>query len=126
MFLTLTLVFLGGGLGASLRWAVGLVVPGWWGVLVANIVGSLLLGVLLGSPWAQDRTAVAFLGTGLMGGFTTYSTFNLNVVDAIGRQAWAEVALQVCLTLVACLVGGAVGVWLGGQFGAGISPGSAM
>jgi len=108
------LVFLGGGLGAVLRWAVGLGVPGWWGVLIANVVGSLLLGVLVASPVGQQRLAMALLGTGVMGGFTTYSTFNVNVLEAVTRQAWAEVALRLGLTLGACLLGGGLGLWLGG------------
>ena len=109
------LVFLGGGLGAVLRWSVGLVVPGWWGVLVANLVGSLLLGVLVTSPLSESRPLMALLGTGLMGGFTTYSTFNVNVLEAVSRQAWGEVGLQLGLTLVSCLAGGALGLWVGGQ-----------
>jgi CrcB protein len=107
------LVFLGGGLGAVLRWSVGLVVDGWWGVLVANIVGSFLLGLLVASPLWGERHLMAFLGTGLLGGFTTYSTFNVNVLDAITRQAWPEVGLQLGLTLAGCLVGGGLGLWIG-------------
>lgn len=109
------LVFVGGGLGASLRWAVGLAVPGWWGVLVANVFGSLLLGVLVASPLSERQAAMALLGTGLLGGFTTYSTFNVNVLEAASRQAWSEVGLQLGVTVVSCLVGGAVGLWMGGQ-----------
>ena len=107
------LVFLGGGLGAVLRWSIGLVVDGWWGVLIANIVGSFLLGLLVASPLWGERHLMAFLGTGLLGGFTTYSTFNVNVLDAISRQAWSEAGLQLGLTLVACLAGGALGLWVG-------------
>ncbi len=115
--LTALLVFLGGGLGAVLRWALGLALPGWWGILAANLLGSLALGVLLASPW-QDRPAlVAVLGTGLMGGFTTYSTFNVNVLEAAGRGAWGEAALQLALTVTTCLAGGALGLWIGGQLG---------
>jgi len=97
-----------------LRWAIGLGVPGWWGVLVANVLGSLLLGVLVASPVGEQRAAMALLGTGVMGGFTTYSTFNVNVLEAISRQAWGEAALQLGLTLGACLGGGALGLWIGG------------
>lgn len=114
-WLTPILIFLGGGLGAVLRWAVGLAVPGWWGVLAANLIGSLLLGVLVTSPLSDRRALMALLGTGLMGGFTTYSTFNVNVLEAAGRQAWTEVGLQLGLTVVSCLVGGAIGLWIGTQ-----------
>lgn len=114
-WLTPLLVFLGGGAGAVLRWAVGLGIPGWWGVLIANIVGSFLLAGLVASPWAQQRWVVALLGTGLLGGFTTYSTFNAQVLEAAGRQAWSEVVLRLGLTVAACLLGGALGLWIGGQ-----------
>lgn len=97
-----------------LRWSIGLVVPGWWGVLAANVLGSLVLGVLTASPLGDSKPWMALLGTGLMGGFTTYSTFNLGVVEAVGRQAWGEVALQLGVTVVSCLLGGLLGLWLGG------------
>lgn len=113
--LTALLVFLGGGLGATARWGVGLVVPGWGGVLVANILGSFLLAFLVASPWWGGQRTMAFLGTGMMGGFTTYSTFNVNVLEAAGRQAWGEVAAQLGLTVSACLLGGVLGLMLGGS-----------
>jgi CrcB protein len=54
-----------------------------WTTLAINVVGSLLLGVIVG--WFADRRplARAFLGTGLMGGFTTYSAF------AVATAVWA-------------------------------------
>ena len=107
------LVFVGGGLGAVLRWSVGLLVDGWWGVLVANVVGSFLLALLVASPLWGERHVMALLGTGMLGGFTTYSTFNVDVLHAITRQDWAGVALQVGITLLGCLVAGGLGLWVG-------------
>ncbi len=109
--MTPLLVFLGGGLGAVLRWSVGLLATGWWGPWVANVIGSFLLGVILASP-IQEQRLVLFLATGVMGGFTTYSSFNAEVVDAISRGAWAQAALQLTLTLTACLGAGGLGLWL--------------
>lgn len=109
------LVFAGGGSGALMRWGIGLVLPGWKGVILANILGSLLLGVLANSPLREHAPSMAFFGAGLMGGFTTYSTFNLNLLEAIHRGAWSEALLQLGLTVFLCLGAGALGLWLGGQ-----------
>jgi len=79
----LLLVFLGGGLGSSLRYAVGKYLntdlssfP--YGTFVANILGSLLIGVLLGVAAKNDsisQNTMLLLATGFCGGFTTFSTF---------------------------------------------------
>jgi protein CrcB len=85
----LVLVILGGMIGVAIRAAVvvplgavnphPLVVPAV--TLVINLVGSLLLGVIVG--WFADRhpRARLFLGTGVMGGFTTYSAFAVQTLD---------------------------------------------
>jgi CrcB protein len=79
----LVLVFLGGGLGSILRFAIGkwlnsphTGIP--YGTFLANILGSLFIGFILG--WAIKNNqlnsgAVLFLATGFCGGFTTFSTF---------------------------------------------------
>lgn len=80
---------LGGALGALARWGVAEGLPhepsGWpWATLLVNLSGCLLLGLLLGlvlprfssSPWLRP-----LLGTGLLGGYTTYSTFAVETVQ---------------------------------------------
>ena len=77
------LVLLGGALGTATRQCLSLAVPHEagipWTVFAINIVGSLLLGVLLeslirnGPDIGRRRFARLFLGTGFLGGFTTYS-----------------------------------------------------
>jgi fluoride exporter len=81
---SIALVALGGAAGTGLRYWIGAVVPRWWGVPVTtfgiNMVGAFLLGVLLelltelhlGSDWNQ-RIRLG-IGTGGLGGFTTYSS----------------------------------------------------
>lgn len=79
----LLLVFLGGGLGSSLRYVVGnylnnssTEIP--YGTFAANILGSLLIGIILGlaaKHEALSQNTVLFLATGFCGGFTTFSTF---------------------------------------------------
>jgi CrcB protein len=93
------LAALGGALGALARWGVATALPhpsgGWpWATLLVNVTGCLLIGVLLAvllarfpsSPWLRP-----FLATGVLGGYTTYSTFaveTIALVDA-GRPALA-------------------------------------
>jgi len=79
----LLLVFLGGGLGSSLRYIVSNYlnssttgIP--YGTFLANIVGSLLIGIILGlaaKHEALSQNTILFLATGFCGGFTTFSTF---------------------------------------------------
>jgi CrcB protein len=53
------------------------------------------------------------LGTGVMGGFTTYSAFNLESIGLMQDGAWGRATLYMGGTVVACLAAGAVGVMLG-------------
>tara|TARA_R100000935_G_scaffold9625_1_gene19531 strand:+ start:14782 stop:15153 length:372 start_codon:yes stop_codon:yes gene_type:complete len=79
----LLLVFLGGGLGSSLRYIIGNYlnssntgIP--YGTFLANILGSLLIGIILGLAVKSEtlsQNTILFLATGFCGGFTTFSTF---------------------------------------------------
>lgn len=83
MFKNLILVFIGGGLGSSLRYVISKylnassLLP--YGTFLVNILGSLILGAVLG--WAirtntLNNPANLILGVGFCGGFTTFSTFS--------------------------------------------------
>lgn len=79
----LLLVFLGGGIGSTLRYWIGNLfnssengIP--YGTFIANILGSLLIGIILGLALKQNslsQNTVLFLATGFCGGFTTFSAF---------------------------------------------------
>jgi CrcB protein len=78
----LFLVFIGGGLGSTLRYVIGKYLnqpEGFpWGTFVVNIFGSLLVGIILGlaaknTTISQNQTLL--LATGFCGGFTTFSAF---------------------------------------------------
>ena len=113
---TLT-VAAGGAIGASLRHLVGLWTlrqfgPGLpVGTLGVNVVGSFLMGVL--AAWLLARGAgqgfALFLGTGVLGGFTTFSAFSLDAVrllEARGMGSFAAyVGASVGLSLVALVLG---------------------
>lgn len=77
------LVFIGGGLGSGLRFVVGNYLNNShnglpYGTFLVNIVGSLLIGFLLGLATKNEllsQSALVFMATGFCGGFTTFSAF---------------------------------------------------
>src|ERR1700741_5266409 len=84
------IVFVGGGIGAALRHGVnrlalallGPTVPA--GTFVVNVVGSLVMGLLIGlfaaAPGGGPNQLRLFLATGVLGGFTTFSSFSLDAL----------------------------------------------
>jgi CrcB protein len=107
----LLLVAVGGFVGAVLRHAVGVALPAPvlpWGTLVANVLGSLALGVLLyeahlaGVLSAETRLVV---GTGFLSSFTTYSTFAVETTGLAPELAAVNVALNYALGFSAIVCG---------------------
>ena len=110
----LLFVAAGGALGASARHLVGLgalrlLGPGWpYGTLTVNVVGGLAMGLLAGWLALTDHpnaSALRYaLGVGVLGGFTTFSAFSLEVALMIERKEVVSAAAYVGLS-----VAGAVG-----------------
>ena len=99
---TLFLVAAGGAVGSTLRYLLGVQAlrslgGGWpYGTLAANVLGGLLMGVLAG--WLalrggadQERWRL-LLGVGVLGGFTTFSAYSLEVALMLERREWASAA----------------------------------
>ena len=120
--MTWFLVAIGGAVGTLARYGISrfaedhpaLGLP--WGTLTANLLGSLLLGFIAARTtgrtlWGVELQAV--LGVGVMGGFTTYSSFNLETIRLFEEFGLGRAALYVGLTLVCCLLGGLTGLVLG-------------
>jgi CrcB protein len=109
----------GGVLGAEARYAVSRVIThapsSWpWSTLVINLVGSALLGVLVAvlvGLRRAPRLARPFLGTGVLGGFTTFSGFELDVHSLLRAHravlALGYTAVSVVGCVLACFAGGA-------------------
>ena len=84
---------IGGAIGASLRYGVGLAftelggVSGAWATLCVNVIGSFVLGALLGWLASRDvaieNTLWLLVGVGMMGAFTTFSAFSRDTVDML-------------------------------------------
>jgi len=118
--LELLLVAVGGGVGAALRFLLdGLVkarVSGFpLGTVVINVSGSLVLGLLtgLGQAGTLPLPAVAILGTGMMGGYTTFSTASVETVQLL-RSGKTRLAVLNGLGMLVVSVGAAaLGLLLG-------------
>jgi CrcB protein len=119
---TALLIALGGALGTLLRWGTGLAIAreSWpdfpWGTFTVNVVGSFALGLVaeaLGERRMLGTEVRLFLGTGVLGGFTTYSSFNLETLRMLERGDHGKAALYVAATVVVCLLAGAGGLALG-------------
>lgn len=114
------MVAVGGAIGSALRHAVNLLVPAVpggvpWSTVVENVVGSLLIGVLVVcvlEVWPPSRYVRPFLGVGVLGGFTTFSTYtsDARVLLQDGRAGAAVGYLGG--TLVGCLVATVAGLRL--------------
>jgi CrcB protein len=85
-----------------------------WGTLAVNAIGGLAIGVLaefLTLRWQGGPELRAFLITGILGGFTTFSAFSLEAVSLFARGAWgaacAYVGCSVAISLAATMAGAA-------------------
>ncbi|MFQ5462438.1 MAG: fluoride efflux transporter CrcB [Phycisphaerae bacterium] len=114
----LILIFVGSGLGGVLRYALG----GWahrltngsfpFGTLLVNVLGCLLIGfltaALAGRFLIREELRVAVL-IGLLGGFTTFSTFGFETFELMNLGQFGLAGMNVLLSLF----GGLSGVWIG-------------
>lgn len=123
MLLNVLAVAGGGAIGAVCRYLVGVLVgrvgadAAFWGAFplstfIANVLGCFVIGFLsvaFDGPLAGKDQARLFAITGIMGGFTTFSTFSLETVTLFQDGAWGMAALNVVLSLAACLAGVVLG-----------------
>lgn len=118
----LLMIALGGGLGSVLRY----LLAGWVqgarqqdsvsfpvGTLAVNTIGSLMIGVLaalfISGPYLmREEYRVAVL-IGLLGGFTTFSTFSYETLELLNDSQWARAGMNILLTNALCLAA----VWIG-------------
>lgn len=131
-------VFVGGGVGACLRYIVSLASPhlsigsrpepylSLLPTLLINLLGAFLLGLLLaylasrGSETTRLRSLRLSLGTGVLGGFTTYSTFALEAAQLIIDQRWVLASSYLALSLTGGLLLALAGLRVGQKIGARI------
>lgn len=120
MISTVSLVALGGAVGAALRYLAGLGVlrlighqPFPLAILTVNALGSFLMGVFVVVAAHRGLTHLSpLVMTGLLGGFTTFSAFSLETVTLMERGALGQAALYVTLSVVLSVGGLMLGLWL--------------
>jgi CrcB protein len=116
------MVFVGGGAGAVLRHQVGRAMTGWlgpnvvtafpWATLTVNVIGSLAMGLLAGWLARHGQGGEHWrllIGVGVLGGFTTFSSFSLELMLLIERgqsgSAFAYAAISVLAGLIGLYIG---------------------
>ncbi len=114
------LVMLGGALGTGARfWASGLIAQRHGeffplGTLFVNVTGSFIIGFFATATDPQGRIFVApafrqFFMIGVLGGYTTFSSFSLQTLDLAADGDWQKAGLNTILSVIGCLLA----VWAG-------------
>jgi fluoride exporter len=117
------LVFIGGGFGAVCRWALGTwlhrlafmgVHAPWMSTLTINTVGGLLMGIAAGllTPLSEPlrTSSMLFIMTGILGGFTTFSAFGLDVVRLLQENAYGTAVGYALASVLFTVLGVAFGL----------------
>lgn len=128
MILTTLLVAVGGAIGSVARfWLTEFAAKLWggefpWGTIIANVTGSLLIGAIAALPVLGPRDLLGplgrqFLMIGIMGGYTTFSSFSLQTLTMLQHGHLGKAAMNVVGSVALCLIA----VWLGYALGASVS-----
>lgn len=120
MTLSLSLVALGGAVGAALRYLFGVMLTRVTGpvdfplaILSVNVLGSFLMGVFVVAAAHRGLTHLSpLVMTGLLGGFTTFSAFSLEAVTLLERGQIATAGLYVALSVLLSVGGLMLGLLL--------------
>ena len=112
------LVAIGGAIGSALRYGTGVAVGRLWrdpfplGTLLINILGSCVMGLFIGylarALPAWQNEARLFFAVGVLGGFTTFSSFSLDAITMMERGDFLPAAAYV----VVSVLGGLLALWL--------------
>jgi CrcB protein len=116
------LICMGGAVGTGARYLLGGAVARWagpdfpYGTLLINVLGSFLIGLVqqvgLSSLLIPEALRLA-LAIGVLGGFTTYSSFSYETIKLLEAGSWAAATAYVALTTALCLACCAAGLSLG-------------
>ncbi|SMD26492.1 fluoride efflux transporter CrcB [Kibdelosporangium aridum] len=116
----LGVIALGGGLGGVARYGMGVLLPVQpghfpWGTFVINVTGCLLIGVvmvLVTEVWSAHRLVRPFFGVGVLGGFTTFSTYAVEIHGLLQPGTVGIAFAYLAGTLIGAMLAVAVGAWL--------------
>ncbi len=111
----------GGAIGAWLRFQISAWFAAWfgkgfpYGTLFVNVLGSFIMGLLVGAIAAHTMSAVPwhdFIGEGMLGALPTFSTFSMDTFAAFRDGKPGKGILNVVLNMVLCLCGTAAGFFM--------------
>lgn len=117
----IAVVAVGGAIGAAARYLIaGWVQSAAWegfpfGIFVVNISGALVMGILtelMALKWSVSLEMRAFLTTGILGGYTTFSTFSLDSALLIERGAYASAAFYMAGSAILSVLALFAGLWI--------------
>jgi CrcB protein len=123
---------LGGALGSMLRFGLGTFIDSSvtksgqifpWGTIVVNITGCFVIGLVatVSAPgtgrYVIPPLMLRFITIGILGGYTTFSSFSLQTLTLWNDKQWGGAAANVLISVVLCLVG----VWLGAALAGSIN-----
>ncbi|MBF4629445.1 fluoride efflux transporter FluC [Curtobacterium flaccumfaciens] len=118
----IALVALGGAIGTTVRALLAAAFPAHdgisWAILAINVVGAFCLGFLLdalarrGADVGRRRAVRLFVGTGVLGGFTTYSTLADDTAQLLDLGRWTAGTGYALLSVVLGLVAVVLGLWV--------------
>jgi CrcB protein len=112
------LVAAGGAIGSAVRYGVWRLVgaAGWpWSTFLVNVTGGLLMGLLTGWLLARGgpEPVRLFLGVGVLGGYTTFSAYSLDMIAMVERGDWAGALAYGLASMLVAALALAAGLWLG-------------
>jgi CrcB protein len=107
--MAILLVAVGGVLGVLARYGVGKHI---WAIVAINIAGSFLLGLLVAGGWFSRDVRDA-IGVGFLGGFTTFSTFSVQIVLEGDGGEWGRAALYLSVSVLGGIAAATAGYALG-------------
>jgi CrcB protein len=131
LFMQYLVIGLGGALGSMLRFGVGSLIDtnvqktGYifpWGTIIVNITGCFVIGFIFTISTAEGRMTLSpltrnFITIGILGGYTTFSSFSWQTLTLAQSGQWWGAAANVLLSVVLCLLG----VWLGAMLAGSIN-----
>ena len=117
----LALAALGGAFGASGRYLVGVFALRTFGLgfpygtFIVNVLGAIVMGLfihMLATKFNGSAELRTFFATGVLGGFTTFSAFSLELANMIERGHWSSALFYSCISVLLCVVGVFAGLLL--------------
>jgi CrcB protein len=133
MLINAILVMLGGAFGALGRYLLGLMSAKLWaqmswpfnewplGTFLANVIGGLVMGLIMGALFGPLKDVIAsdhaerwrlLLAVGVLGGFTTFSSFSLETVLMLERRAYLLALMYVGLSVILSVAAVALGLFV--------------